>query len=604
MLNGAKLLVDFLEAKKVDCVFAISGAGNLAILDEISKSMKIRIIFGHHEQSLVMAAQGYSRVSGKPGVVLVTTGGGTTNVVTGVLSAHLDSIPIFLISGNESSFHCSSMQDFRAYGVQGFDSVALTKPITKLSDRIMQSVEILPKLQNSWQIMQTGRLGPVHIDFPMDVQRKTINQNVEIEILKTKEEKFDISATFEEILELLKNSKQPIFYLGNGLRNNNQHHRILDFLHRHDLPYLLSWSALDFSSSDERLNIGKIGIYGERSSNLLLQQCDLFLSIGSRLAIPQVGYDKMDFARKAKKIVVDIDKTELTKFPQEDWITCHSSSEHFLDLLISSWKPDRNQLSSWQGRINHIRGKFNKKYSRNLEPEISNNTIHSLDAIEAISKNLDKNAVIVTDVGAALLSGHYNFDIKKGQRFFTSQGLGEMGFGLPAAIGAHFASQDKKIVCLNTDGAIMFNLQDLQLVNEFKIPLKLFIFANEGYAMIKISQNNLFEGNLVGSSLDSGISFPNFENIAVSFEMTYKGFSKLNILEDELSTILSDDNSYLIEIKMDPNQKYFPRLATSKLKSGEFVSPPLEDLDPKMSIEDLQDGLGYQPNQDSFNVRK
>ena len=209
----------------------------------------------------------------------------------------------------------------------------------------------------------------------------------------------------------------------------------------------------------------------------------------------------------------------------------------------------------------------------------------------------------MTDVGAALLTGHYAFRISEGQRFFTSQGLGEMGFGLPGALGAYFGDKSRPIICLNTDGALMFNLQELEVAKHHKIPLKLFIFNNLGYAMIKISQTNLFESNFVGSDVNSGISFPNFADIAKTFGFNYRTISSRFQAEEEIPNILASNHSELIDVRMDPNQKYFPRLATSKLPDGSLISPPLEDLDPKISLENLEKYLNSTPMDASKRAR-
>ena len=282
----------------------------------------------------------------------------------------------------------------------------------------------------------------------------------------------------------------------------------------------------------------------------------------------------------------------------------HCSSEKFIDALLEFWHPQKNEFNTWRERIHEIKNQFNMNHTKALEVTTKKKFIHSVDAIKSISNFASNNAIIVTDVGAALLSGHYAFEIKNGQRFFTSQGLGEMGFGLPAAVGAFIGSPERPIICLNTDGAIMFNLQDLQLVHEYKIPLKLFIFSNDGYAMIKISQNNLFGGNLIGSTTETGISFPDFGLLANTFNMKYKIFSDIDLLNSELAYIFDSPESFLIEIKMDPDQKYFPRLATTKTSTGDFISPPLEDLDPKISLSELEFGLGYSPTEDSILARK
>jgi acetolactate synthase-1/2/3 large subunit len=220
-----------------------------------------------------------------------------------------------------------------------------------------------------------------------------------------------------------------------------------------------------------------------------------------------------------------------------------------------------------------------------------------------LNSKLGATAVISTDVGAGLLTGHYMYEQSLRRRLFTSQGLGEMGFGLPAAIGAHFADPSRQIVCLNTDGAIMFNLQELQLVKEYAIPLKLFIFNNSGYAMIRISQQNLFQSRMAGSTTESGVSFPEFSSVASLFGMRYMEVKSSADLGNSFDSALQSDEAVLFEIIMNPEQKYLPRLATSKLADGSLVSPPLEDLDPLISLDELEELLGYRPSENSFRAR-
>ena len=603
--TGAQILLDFLLSKNVKTIFAITGAGNLALLDEISRSKKIELVFGHHEQSLIMAAQGYSRVTGLPGIVIVTTGGGTSNSLTGVLSAQLDSVPVFLISGNESSFHCDTMKDFRAFGVQGFDSVKVLQPVTKSSSRIQSLKDLNVYLENAWREMISNREGPVHIDFPMDLQRTQyiVGSKLEIQVTEFESTYFDSKNALEVVKSLLANSNKPLFYLGNGLRKNGLYQKILKYLEDSNIPFILSWSAIDFVPTNHPLLIGKVGIYGDRAANILLQQCDLLVCLGTRLAIPQVGYNKNDFARKATKVVVEIDNTELSKFDGLNWYLFNTDASLFYREVLTKISHKFDNDSSWDRRISMVRNILSVEFSRLLEPEIESRTIHSIDAVKAISQLAPSNSIVVTDVGAALLSGHQFFGIKQGQRFFTSQGLGEMGFGLPASIGAFFADKSRPLICLNTDGAIMFNLQDLQMVNHFKIPLKLVIFNNMGYSMIKISQSNLFDGNFVGSTIESGISFPNFMKVATAFEFDYHCVETLEDLFSLLPQIFNNESPCVIDIKMDPNQKYYPRLSTSKMPSGELVSPPLEDLDPKISLKLLEEVLGYTPTVESKSSR-
>lgn len=599
-LSGAEYLVKVLIEKDIKKIFAITGAGNLAVIDAIARDGSIELVYAHHEQSAVMEAQGYARVTGEIGVALVTTGGGSSNVTTGVLSAYLDSIPVLLISGNESSFHCENPHNLRAYGVQGFNSTESLKPITKLATRIKFVSDITATIRNSIDLALENRMGPVHVDFPMDLQRKSADEQSD-----TKPKQKDMlqinEQSISELATDLKTSNSPLIYFGNGIRNTRSIELAKKLVRDLRIPYLVSWSAIDLFSESDDLNVGRVGIYGDRHANILLQKSDLLVAIGTRLAIPQVGYDKSDFGRKAKKWVVEIDATECAKFEDLDWnilnfdagqVMKHLTSKLRLPLDIEKWRTDCISMKKAFPRIEQL----------GPPPADESQQIHSGVVLNHLNSVLQPDALVVTDVGAALLNGHYLYEQAGKRRFFTSQGLGEMGFGLPAAIGAHFAEPTKQLVCLNTDGAIMFNLQELQVVAEHKIAMKLFVFNNSGYSMIRISQENLFEGRLAGSTVESGVSFPAFEDVAKTFGFKHvkiRNKGDLKLIDSALASPFSE----LIEVVMDPEQKYFPRLATNKLPDGTLVSPPIEDLDPKISIELLEKMLGYKPHENSFRAR-
>ncbi len=593
-ISGADLLVETLQELGVEVVFCITGAGNLALVDSLVRENRIKIIYSHHEQAAVMEAQGYSRVTGRLGVALVTTGGGTSNVLTGVLSAHLDSIPVLVISGNESSFHCDNPYQLRAYGVQGFDSVSVLKPVTKSSVRVNGVEQVRKIVLENVELALEDRKGPVHIDFPMDLQRKSVDKDQIIEETIFKVRSLNVTPATKDfvndLVAALSKSNKPLLYIGNGCRNERTLSLLRKLITELQIPYILSWSAIDTFPNDDELNVGRVGIYGDRAANILLQQVDVLLALGTRLAIPQMGYDRKDFARNASKWIVEIDETECSKFEGLGWQVLNEDVQTVLSEILvtvgtnfdeterySSWRKDVR--STWK-ELPRIKQIGNSDYGTSF--------IHSAEAISTIFGRIDADATIVTDVGAALLNGHYIFEARGAQRLFTSQGLGEMGFGLPGAIGAYFGSPEKQIVCLNTDGAIMFNLQELQLVKEHKIPLKLFIFNNSGYSMIKISQENLFDSRFSGSSTDSGISFPEFADIAKTFGFSYARINNAAELDVALSELLSPDAPVLFEVVMHPDQKYLPRLATTKLSDGTLVSPPIEDMDPPLDYEVLE----------------
>jgi acetolactate synthase-1/2/3 large subunit len=599
---GADILVRGLKSFGVEVIFAITGAGNLAIIDAIARDGNISLIYSHHEQAAVMEAQGYSRITNKLGVALVTTGAGTSNAVTGILSAHLDSIPVLLISGNESSFHFTNPYELRAYGVQGFDSCSVLKPVSKMVSRITHVHEISSILHDCIRAALADRMGPVHIDFPMDLQRTQVNTEEYLKDELNSYSPIDPSPTnLDELINAISKTKAPLFYFGNGIRNPDTTEQARFLIEKTGIPYILSWSAIDIFSEEDDLNVGRIGIYGDRHANILLQKSDLIIAVGTRLAIPQVGYDKTDFGRLAIKWVVEIDPTECHKFDSLGWNVIQNDAFSVLNVL-NKVNLQTQDLHAWQEECLRIKKIFPRKSQLGPEPQHPMSQIHSGDVIEYLNQTLAPDALIGTDVGAALLTGHYMYEQFGTRRFFTSQGLGEMGFGLPGSIGAYFADTSRQIVCLNTDGALMFNLQELQVVREHKIPLKLFVFNNFGYSMIKISQDNLFDGRLAGSNTKSGVSFPDFSEIASTFGFNHTLIGTKGDLS-KMDTPLKSQQAELIEIVMDPEQRYFPRLATNKLDDGTFVSPPIEDMDPKIELSLLENLLGYKAHENSYKTR-
>ena len=607
--TGADLCAQILKRHEIKLIFCITGAGNLAIVDAIHRLGYSEIIFSHHEQAVVMEAQGYARVTGKTAVALVTTGGGAVNSLTGILSAHLDSVPVLVVSGNESSFHCTNMAEFRAFGVQGFDSVKVSTPITKRSVRIEDVSAIEEIMDTGFDLTRDGRKGPVFIDFPMDIQRKMLDVGFKLEPLKVRAQKVSKgpSSFIQNSVQALIKASRPIFYFGNGIRGSEELKIAKQLAEDYKIPFLLSWSAMDLFDDTHPQNIGRVGLYGDRAGNILLQKSDVIICVGTRLAIPQIGYDKEDFGRHATKWVVDIDPVELSKFDGPNFHTCNSSSLDFLKSFADEMSkvPAENlpNYLVWNEEVSYVWQRLPRTEQMGPVSQNVKGYVHSGSVIEYLNSYLPNNATIVTDVGAGLLSGHYRIEIRNGQRLFTSQGLGEMGFGLPGAIGAYFADTSRPIICLNTDGGIMFNLQELQVIAHHKIPMKLFVFNNDGYAMIRISQDNLFDSRYVGSDSASGVSCPDFRNVATTFKLKHVLIDDVNQFENKLKEALDSEDGVLIEIRMSPSQKYLPRLSTSKTADGVLVSPPLEDLDPLISLDLLEELLGYKAQPDSYKAR-
>jgi acetolactate synthase-1/2/3 large subunit len=464
MKKVSDLVAEFLKEKEIAVVFGIIGSANAHIFDSINKLGYTKIVNMHHEQAVVLAMGGYYRASGKLSAAIVTAGGGASNAVTGVVSNWADSIPGIIISGQEPSKYLKEHSDLRMYGTQGFNIVKMLEDVIKYGVTIFDPNSVQYELEKAFDISYEGRPGPCWIDFPLDIQ------SAEVEARDwTKVDRQFAPVDVSQIVSMLNASERPVILGGNGVRLSGAKELFRTFVDTAQIPTCLSWSGIDLLPSDHPHFYGRFGLYGQRAANFVVQNADLVLVLGSRLALPQVGYDFTQFARGAKIVVVDIDETEGTKYKNALYI--QKDCMQVLDAL-NSGGVETNLRPEWTAYCDDIRS----RYPWVSEEHKDNGYLNSYRFIDKLSSHLQDKHIVVTDMGTGLLSGHQAIKLREGQVMFTSQGLGEMGFGLPGAIGAYFAKPKNQIVCLNTDGAMMFNLQELQLIKHHKIPIKLFVF--------------------------------------------------------------------------------------------------------------------------------
>jgi len=411
-----------LASSGVRRIFCITGAGNLAVVDAC-RAEGIDFVFSHHEQAAVMEAIGWAQVTGQVGVALVTTGGGAANSLTGVLSGYLDSVPLLVIAGNESSYQISNMKGMRAFGVQGFDSVAVMKPVTKLAFRIDDSSSADSLIRSALEHCLSNRPGPVFVEFPLNLQREFTQVSPEDNSLLDAEmppswtsRRLSLEkAEVEQVARDLAAAERPILYFGNGIRSSGAVISAVQLAEELGIPFVLSWSAIDFCSDDHPLNIGRAGIYGDRAVNIALQMCDFLLAVGTRLSIPQLGYDRQDFARNARRWVVDVDQTELSKFDPHSWGLLQADAGEFLESFSSGRQDEFGSPESredWRATIEDLRVSYPR--ANQIGPGVAEPFLHSYEVIEQISEILDRSAIIVTDVGAGLLTGTTPFESETG----------------------------------------------------------------------------------------------------------------------------------------------------------------------------------------------
>lgn len=579
-----------LEQMGIRHAFGIIGAGNVHLFESISRRGYTEIVCVHHEQAATMAMQTYYRTHGKLATALLTTGGGAANGVTGVVSAWADSVPGLVIAGNENGKFCFPENPQRMWGVQGYDSVQMVERVTKYTTRVSDPTRTLYELEKAAFIALDRRPGPVWVEIPMSVQSSRVDvadfARFEPEHAPRLAPSHDAVA---RVVAALRAAKRPVLWLGHGIRLSGATQQLVKLVNELDVPALVSWAGIDMLDSHHPRVFGRAGVYGQRAANFVLQNSDYILSIGNRMAIPQIGYDLSELARGAQIDVVDIDETEGTKLGARVREFLHADAGAFIDALRGAITGGVGAKSEWLARCAHYREAFPWIGPEHADPE---GFINSYRFMERLNRVFKKDQVVVTDMGTALLCGHQVLKFEPGQRMMTSTGLGEMGYGLPAAIGASFANDRGEVMCLNCDGGMMMNLQELQTIAHHRLPIKLFIFNNDGYLMIKHTQNALFnKAGYVGTSKSSGLSCPDFSKIAAAFDMPAFRIRSWDECDDVLAQVQAADGPVICEVFMHPEQLFVPKLSVASTPQGALVSPPLEDLFPLVPLEQLSEAM-------------
>lgn len=585
LVKISDVIAEFLVAKDMRHVFGIIGAGNAHLFDSIGSRADLEMVCVHHEQVATMAMQTYFRTSGRITAAVLTTGGGSTNGLTGVVSAWADSMPGLVISGNENSRFTRSDNPLRMWGVQGYDSIAAVEKVTKYAVRVMEPADVLYELEKAYHTAGSGRPGPVWVDIPMDIQAARVDPaTLRTFVPDAMNAGPSVDEAAARLLSLLAVAERPVLWLGNGIRLARATDRVRAFIERLGAPTLVSWAGIDIIASAHPLVYGRAGTYGQRAANLVAQNADLVMAVGTRLAIPQIGYVLDEFARGAKLVMVDIDPDEITKLGERVTLPVVADAGTFIDAVLTSNAPTPSR-PAWIARCEAYRRDYPW-----IGPEHDDHApfINSYRVLDRLSDHLKPDQVVVTDMGTALLSGHQVMRFDEGQRLMTSTGLGEMGYGLPGAIGASFARDRGEVMCLNCDGGMMMNLQELQTVVHHQLPIKLFIFNNDGYLMIKHTQTNLFSGRQVAVDRASGVSCPDFGALAMAWGIPAFQIRTWDDFEAVIPQVQAAAGPVICEIFMHPQQMFLPKLSLASRPDGTLVSPPLEDLSPLLPRDELR----------------
>ena len=588
-IKVSDVIAQYLKEAEIKTVFGIIGSANSHIFDSISKLGYTEIVCVHHEQSAIMSMGAYYRASGKLSAAIVTAGAGSSNAITGVLSNWADSIPGIIISGQEQLKFINNHENLRMYGIQGFNSSKMVSDITKYSVLVDNEHDIQNIIETAHFTTQNKRPGPVWIDIPFDIQSKQVqigkwNLKSSITIDSADAIPIAINWDIDYIVNELKSSKRPLIWAGHGIRLSNMKSEFQNLIEKLKIPTILSWSGIDLLYDTHPYYFGRAGVNGMRYSNFIVQNCDLLLVIGTRLSLLQTGYDINQFAPNAKIIAIDNDPTELNKHSGK----YNRKIEMDCKILIPDLtkKCQELQISDWLKYCTYVKSKY--PLLEECHKDGGNNYLNSYHFIDKLFNYIDDDAIIVTDMGTGLLSGHYSARLKPNQLMFTSLGLGEMGYGLPGAIGASKAYNGRQIICLNCDGGMMMNLQELQTIIHHNLNIKIVVFNNDGYLMIKHTQNMLFKGHKTCVDKNTGISLPDYVNVGNSFGFKSYSLNNWNRFNDIICKWLNGNNPSLLEVYMDPNQEFVPKVKGVATENGTIIPAPLEEMSPLLPLEEIK----------------
>ncbi len=587
----AKYISQFLVKQGIKDCFMVTGGGAMHLDDAIGHQEGLHCTFNHHEQACAIAAEGYTRMTGKLSVVCVTSGPGGTNAITGVMGGWLDSIPMFVISGQvkrETTIWAVPDLNLRQLGDQEFNVIDSVKNMTKYSVMVTNPQEIAYHLEKALFMATNGRGGPVWLDIPLDVQGAKINTedlihfNPDQEVVwRTPDVK---QSAIDIVLQKIRNAKAPLVLAGTGINLGGAQQKLLDFLEKYQIPVVTAWNANDTVAYDNPYYVGMPGTVGMRSGNFAIQNCDLLISLGCRMNIRMIGYTHHDFAKNAFKVVVDVDPRELIKPTVQSDLPIHANVNQFLDSMI---KQEYSPVDSHKKWVKWCKDLL-FKYPTVKEEFHKDGLINPYVFIDKLFSHLNSSDRIICGNGAACVITFQAAKVKQGQRMFTNSGCAAMGYGFPAAVGVAVSDNSKRTICIDGDGSVMMNIQELATVAHNKLNVKLIILNNNGYLSIRQTQRNLFQPPFIGIDSESGVGFPSFEKLADAFGLKYFRIDHENTSDEILKQVLDSDGPCVCEAVVDPNQNFEPKSSSKVLPDGRIVSPSLDDMAPFLAREEFE----------------
>ncbi len=584
-------IADFLVKNGIEDMFTVTGGGAMFLNNSFGHKKGLKCTYNHHEQGCSLAAEGYYRTTGKLPAVCVTTGPGGTNALTGVMGSYLDSLPMFVISGQVkfSTTIKSTTVPVRQLGDQEFNIVECVKTMTKYAEMVTDPLTIKYHLKKAFYKATHGRMGPVWLDIPINVQSAIIETDDLIDYDEA-EDKMELAPTLlmsdvDTLIEKLNASKRPVILVGEGVRMADAVEDFRGMVEKFGIPVVTAWNAHDILEDSHYLNCGKPGTVGTRGGNLVVQTADLVLSIGCRLNIRQISYNWENFAKNAYLASVDIDKAELDKPTLSVDLKIHADAKDFIKEMLNRDFALSDSQKKWLKTAKEVNAKFSSVEESYFEKE---SPVNPYVFMQKLGNALKEGDTVVCSNGSACVVTFQAMEFKKGQRVFTNSGCASMGYGLPAAVGSAVALKGKSVVCIEGDGSIQMNIQELQTMVHNDLNIKVIWLNNEGYHSIRQTQTATFNANFCGVSDDNGISFPSAEKIANAYGIKYFKIKDLSMVDKTLENILSYDKGVILEVVLDKAQFFAPKLSSKRMPDGTIVSPSLEDMYPFLDGEEME----------------
>lgn len=588
MKKVSDFVFEYLKEQGVTTVFTLTGGGIMHLVDSMGRS-GVEYVCCHHEQACSIAAQAYGMYQEQMNVCLVTTGPGGTNALTGVAAAWVDSTPMLFLSGQVKREDFASLRGVRQFGAQENDIVSMAKPVTKYAETVMNPEDILYHLQKAFYLARHGRKGPVWLDVPLDVQAAEVDpENLRKYEPQSEEtgKSADMAAAAKTALDMLEVSERPLILAGQGVMASGAQEKLREFVQERQIPVMATWRALSIFDSEDALFYGSPGLQAPRYSNMLLQGCDLLIVLGSRLDNMITAFSESHFAFRAKKIIVDVDAKEMDKLDMPDVMKVNGDAGEFLEALLRDMPvKDTKKYEKWLTDCAWLKERFPLRREKQAKAE----GVDLYQATYAVSECCRADDVIViSSTSRCNTAGHIGFHHRKGQRTISSMGMGSMGFAIPSAVGAWFASGKKRVVVIEGDGSLQLNLQELQTIKTYGIEAKMFIFNNDGYAAITTMQERNFDGFYVGSNPQSGVCMPNLEKIADAYEIPYYRIDSNKAIEETVRQVMEAQGAVICDIRGSLTFDEIPKCISRVNEGGKRVSAYLENPFPFLDDAELE----------------